>query len=153
MRVQLNQISIALALFGFASAVRGPLEYVGCFDSPTNVEFSRTYIYQSVGFCADWCESNNQPVIALTNGTNCLCSQAVPSFEAVSDSFCNRACSGYAQEMCGGRGYFSIYYSAQPDEPNQETLTQSIEPAETGVALPAVSIENQPAPLAGSYNL
>ncbi|KAI2781756.1 hypothetical protein F4815DRAFT_444101 [Daldinia loculata] len=157
MRVQLNQISAALALFGFASAVRGPPEYVGCFDSPTNLEFSRTYVFQSVGFCGDWCESNNQPVMAVTNGTGCLCGQAVPPSErAVPDSFCNRACSGYAQEMCGGQGYFSVY-TAQPDEPeqvpSQESLTQSIEPAETGEALPTASIDNQPVPLAGSSNL
>ncbi|KAI0135247.1 hypothetical protein F4814DRAFT_15482 [Daldinia grandis] len=109
MRVQLNQISVALALFGFASATR---EYVGCFDSPTNLEFSRTDVFQSHGLCGEWCESNNQPVMAVTNGTGCLCGQAVPpSDRLVSDSFCNSPCSGYTPETCGGDGYFSVYHS------------------------------------------
>ncbi|KAI0854412.1 hypothetical protein F5Y00DRAFT_6527 [Daldinia vernicosa] len=158
MRVQLNQISVALVLFGFASAIPPPREYVGCFDSPINLEFSRTNIFNSIGFCWHWCGTNNQPVMAVTNGTGCLCGQAIPPSErTVPDSSCNSVCSGYPQEMCGGQGYFSVYHSVRLDElergPNQETSTQSIEPADISETLPTASIENQPIPLAGSSDL
>ncbi|KAI1476988.1 hypothetical protein F4774DRAFT_220407 [Daldinia eschscholtzii] len=157
MKVQLSRIYGTLALFELASAV-GPLEYVGCFGSPTNLKYDGESIFQTVGLCASRCRGQNQLVMAVTNSTACLCGQSTPPLQLEKpDSFCNSRCPGYPTNICGGQGYFSVYYLGQPDElervPTQEAPSQSIEPVEIGDAHSTVSIENQPTPFVGSSEL
>ncbi|KAI8964918.1 hypothetical protein F5Y11DRAFT_59296 [Daldinia sp. FL1419] len=107
MRLQVSQIALAAVAFvGFASA----REYAGCFNSPTNLQFNRTHPYQSRGLCGNLCDEANQPVMALTKGTDCFCGQSAPPAEdAVADSLCDSPCSGFAMDMCGGEGFFSVF--------------------------------------------
>ncbi|KAI1799561.1 hypothetical protein F4811DRAFT_543109 [Daldinia bambusicola] len=157
MKIQLSQINVGLALLlGSASAARR-LTYAGCFGSPTNLKFNQESIYQSVGFCANSCESQNYAVMAVTNSTTCLCGNDMPPVELEKpDSFCNLQCSGYPRDACGGRGYFSVFQIEPPEPeqaPAQEAPTQSIDPVETGSAVVAASIGNQPMQHVGSSGL
>ncbi|KAI1470109.1 uncharacterized protein F4812DRAFT_457503 [Daldinia caldariorum] len=157
MKIQLNHIYVALALLsGSASAARR-VKYAGCFGSPTHLKFNRESIYQSIGFCASWCESREYAVMAVTNRTACLCGYHIPPVELEKpDSFCDLPCPGYPRDTCGGRGYFSVFHMEPPEPeqvPTREASTQTIEPVETGSALPTASVGNRPMQFVGSPEL
>ncbi|KAK8859354.1 WSC-domain-containing protein [Apiospora arundinis] len=89
--------------------VQANLNYVGCFSDPVGLVDMGSNIYQSRGLCTQRCRQIDQWVVGLTNGTRCLCGTRVPpTHYLVDDGECNSRCSGYAQEFCGGRGYFSV---------------------------------------------
>ncbi|KAI0382019.1 WSC domain-containing protein [Hypomontagnella monticulosa] len=143
--------SIIIALAAFTSTIRA-IEYVGCFGPPSDFEYDGRHIFQSVGRCNQVCSTLDFPVLAVSNGTNCFCSHAIPPPDrAVEESLCNSPCAGYAMQMCGGRGFFSVYSELEMEEPptvthGEESSTQPV-PAETGVALPEPPAEDTQVPL------
>ncbi|KAI1407866.1 WSC domain-containing protein, partial [Hypoxylon sp. FL1857] len=149
----LSQLTAVFAFLAFASTTHS-LTYVGCFGSPTNLEFSSHRVFQSVGACRQSCTASNFPVMGLTNGTDCLCGASAPPFSnVVEESWCNSRCTGYAQDICGGRGFFSIFLLVEPEdpeEPSSESSTQSVASIETGVAIPQASATNSELLLPGS---
>ncbi|KAI1208701.1 WSC domain-containing protein [Annulohypoxylon truncatum] len=105
MMFQLTSNFVVLALF--ASAAQSA--YLGCFSSSTNLSFKEHDVYQSLGQCQQVCKAANLPILATTKGTDCFCgAEAPPQSDAVADSSCNTPCSGYAEDKCGGEGFFSV---------------------------------------------
>ncbi|KAI2614446.1 uncharacterized protein GGS25DRAFT_471776 [Hypoxylon fragiforme] len=98
------------------SAIR-TFTYIACFDHPGDSQLHSRSIFQSVGGCDNACVAINNPVIVLTNSTDCLCGFALPPPSAVvDDSWCDVPCPGYIRESCGAPGFFSVRLYAEPDE-------------------------------------
>ncbi|KAI6093917.1 hypothetical protein F4821DRAFT_7238 [Hypoxylon rubiginosum] len=140
-------ISHALVLLiSFASVIYG-FTYAGCYAPPTDLDYNGRFVFQSVGYCRGRCHTLNQNVLAVTNGTDCLCGSAVPPrYRLVVDSLCNSPCAGYAMQMCGGQGYLSVYTIADPDSPERppnQTATRHVESVSTSIALPQASVDNK----------
>ncbi|KAI0842199.1 hypothetical protein F5Y06DRAFT_170413 [Hypoxylon sp. FL0890] len=143
-----SQLTSVLAFLVFISTTQS-LRYMGCFGPPTNLDFNTRNVFQSVGACRLRCKNSNLPVLGVTNGTDCLCGASVPpSRSIVGESWCDSRCPGFAVEMCGGRGFFSIYLVEKP-----EVSTQSAESIETDVAIPQVSAANSQLSLIGGSEL
>ncbi|KAI0176398.1 hypothetical protein GGR52DRAFT_540786 [Hypoxylon sp. FL1284] len=122
---------ILLSLTLLASITSG-YTYVGCYAPPTDLEYNVRFIYQSVGYCRRRCTLANQPILGVTNGTDCLCGASLPSADSlVADTMCDSPCAGYAAQNCGGLGYFSVYLIPEP-----ETSTHQTEQASTSIKLP-----------------
>ncbi|KAI1143546.1 hypothetical protein F5Y05DRAFT_157113 [Hypoxylon sp. FL0543] len=152
----LFKLASVFAILAFISTTNS-LTYMGCFGPPTNLDFNMRHVFQSVGACRLRCKTSNLPVLGVTNGTDCLCGTSVPpSSSAVEESWCDSRCSGFALEICGGRGFFSIFLIAEPeasDGPSGEGSTQSVEWIETGVTIPLASATNSRFLLSGSGEL
>ena len=75
---------------------------VACYSSSTPLEDQGPYIYQSSGWCQDFCvNKKNQPVMGLSSGSNCWCGSKLPSNSSkVDDKNCNSPCTGYDQATC-----------------------------------------------------
>lgn len=92
--------SIVVALATFASTTQA-IEYVACFGPPSDFEHDGRHVFQTVGLCNQICNALEFPVIAVSNSTDCFCSNALPPLNrVVEESFCNTPCAGYAREMC-----------------------------------------------------
>ncbi|KAI1249432.1 hypothetical protein MGN70_009045 [Eutypa lata] len=117
-------LAILAALLAAAPlAVGSRYRYLGCFETPTDLDHDGRSTFQSVGLCARHCRS--VPVYGLSNGTECFCGSVAPPWEQlVGEELCNRPCPGYPRDTCGGMGFFSIYVQEQTTSPN-ETLSQS----------------------------
>ncbi|KAI5359158.1 Putative carbohydrate-binding WSC [Septoria linicola] len=84
--------------------------YQGCYSSQGTLRNRGAYAFESTGHCYQTCMASASPVLATTNGNECLCGDEVPAAsKKVDDSTCNLSCAGYAMEKCGGKGYFSVY--------------------------------------------
>lgn len=95
---------------GYVAAVPAAT-YKGCYTSWSGFTDKGPYMYQSSGWCHDKvCVPGNYTVMALWNGSNCLCANELPpaSYE-VSNQQCNVACDGYDINMCGGQNSYSVY--------------------------------------------
>lgn len=89
------------ALLALFASVTYSYTYVGCYAPPTDLEYNIRFIFQSVGYCRVRCSTLNQPVLGVTNGTDCLCGSAIPLPDSlVEDTLCNSPCAGYAAQMC-----------------------------------------------------
>lgn len=88
------------------------MKYAGCYSSSTPLKDQGSDIYQSSGNCQPICVDKNQPVMALTEGSNCLCGELLPAeSDKVGDDKCDTPCDGYDKEMCGGHHFFGVYLS------------------------------------------
>ncbi|CAJ2513661.1 Uu.00g017800.m01.CDS01 [Anthostomella pinea] len=131
-----------LALFASVAQTR---TYVGCFSSDAGLVDDGRYVFQSIGYCHDKCASYGRAVWGLTNGTTCLCGETTPSLrDVVEEANCNVPCAGYAMNICGGRGFVSVYLDENniPDRPPNQTSTQStqsLQSTTTGAAQPTRS--------------
>ncbi|KAI0012118.1 hypothetical protein F4779DRAFT_569452 [Xylariaceae sp. FL0662B] len=104
--------------------------YIGCFGPPTDLGHHFRHIFQSVGLCRDRCGASHQPVMAVTNQTDCLCGAVLPPWNRmVEESYCNTPCAGYARDICGGRGFFSIYLDEDDnsEDPPNDTSTRLVD--------------------------
>ncbi|RYP50927.1 hypothetical protein DL768_003652 [Monosporascus sp. mg162] len=120
------QLKSALLVLAAASVAMGQAyRYVGCFsEAPENSRVTQ-HQFQSVGLCQNTCGGSHQPVAALSNGTSCLCGNLLPPRDQlVEDGNCNTPCAGFDLDMCGGDGFFSVYFE-EPTDPQEPSGTQS----------------------------
>lgn len=79
-------------------------EPVGCYSTKSsmdNMEKADTFTYQSIGHCRGLCTGKNKPLLALTSGSDCYCTDKVPSQDSkTSDDDCSKPCDGYPQNIC-----------------------------------------------------
>ncbi|EGW30439.1 uncharacterized protein SPAPADRAFT_63278, partial [Spathaspora passalidarum NRRL Y-27907] len=86
---------------------------LGCFSrSSVSASSAGTYIYQSSGYCQQEC--GGKRIAALINGNQCYCGDSDPS-DSVDKKYCNKPCSGYGLDMCGGANYFTVYVNSDVD--------------------------------------
>ncbi|MCJ1307743.1 hypothetical protein MMC25_001391 [Agyrium rufum] len=86
--------------------------YQGCYSSMGDLVDQGEYEYQALGWCQPLCVRQNQPVLALTTGSNCSCGALVPPLSAlVDDSKCNAPCDGFQNDTCGGMGTYQVWLS------------------------------------------
>ncbi|KAI1083127.1 WSC domain-containing protein [Whalleya microplaca] len=127
----LHRAAVIGILTLFLSLVRAhTYQYVGCFGPPTDLDRQSRNIFLSIGLCASLCAPYNYPVMAVTNETECLCGNSLPPRNRmVEESNCNTPCSGYTPQMCGGDGFFSVYYSEEnePERPPNQTSTAVVD--------------------------
>jgi hypothetical protein len=77
------------------------MKSAGCYSSSTPLKDQGSNIYQSSGACQPICVDQNFAVMAMTEGSNCLCGDMLPSEDSkVSDDKCDTPCDGYDKEMC-----------------------------------------------------
>lgn len=93
-------LAILAALLAAAPlAVGSRYRYLGCFETPTDLDHDGRSTFQSVGLCARHCRS--VPVYGLSNGTECFCGSVAPPWEQlVGEELCNRPCPGYPRDTC-----------------------------------------------------
>lgn len=107
----------------------------GCFHSNQGLKFNATWTWQTSGWCQPKCVGMNQAVLATTNGSDCWCGNVLPPASSkVADSFCNKNCTGFGQEMCGGDGYYSVWndgLSAHVDSFGGPASTSTAAPSST----------------------
>jgi hypothetical protein len=77
------------------------MKSAGCYSSSTPLKDQGSNIYQSSGACQPICVDQDFAVMAMTEGSNCLCGDMLPSEDSkVSDDKCDTPCDGYDKEMC-----------------------------------------------------
>lgn len=109
-------ISIIYLIYFIQFALADEYTYVGCYkksDLENSLTSNGSYIYQSVSYCENSC--NNAKVAAITNGDTCYCGNSpsiLSKYNKVDDSYCNKPCTGYPYEICGGDEYMSVYASS-----------------------------------------
>lgn len=86
----------------FTSLLRAvPSNYIGCFQPPLDVISVGYHRFMSVGWCQSQCSSREKLVAAVTNGTDCYCSNLPPvEVNAVPEMYCDKPCAGYAMTIC-----------------------------------------------------
>ncbi|CDM36977.1 Carbohydrate-binding WSC [Penicillium roqueforti FM164] len=96
---------------------RAPLGTLqGCYSSIPGYGKSTGWTYQSSGWCLDHC-AKDYATFALTGGSDCVCGNTMPPDSAkVSSDKCNKSCSGWPDDMCGGTGYYSVYTTNLEDD-------------------------------------
>ncbi|KAJ6099547.1 hypothetical protein N7467_001082 [Penicillium canescens] len=102
----------SVAQDGFKVIPRGSAngKLVGCYSSAPGYGSSKDYTYQSSGWCLNKCYSANSAAFALTGGSTCMCGDTLPpDSDKVDSGKCNKACTGWPSDMCGGSDYYSIY--------------------------------------------
>lgn len=88
---------------GFKIVSRGPLEktLIGCYSDIPGYGDSKSWTYQSSGWCLDRCYGQKKGAFALTGRSNCICGDTLPpSGKKVSNDKCNQPCSGWPDDMC-----------------------------------------------------
>ncbi|KAJ9256788.1 hypothetical protein DTO207G8_2391 [Paecilomyces variotii] len=82
----------------------------GCYSSSEPLKDQGSYTFQSTGYCQKLCANKGFSVMALTQGSNCLCGNVLPPTSAKTDSSnCNTPCDGWPAAMCGGDNTFSVF--------------------------------------------
>ncbi|RLV96466.1 Cell wall integrity and stress response component 3 [Spathaspora sp. JA1] len=96
---------------------------LGCFPkSEVSGSSEGSYIYQSSGNCEQECAGKR--IAALINGNQCYCADSDPS-NKVDNKNCNKPCSGYGVEMCGGTNYFTVYVNSDVDNEGDNNSSSS----------------------------
>ncbi|SPJ87835.1 uncharacterized protein FTOL_12304 [Fusarium torulosum] len=98
---------------GFTPAPKpriGAHGFQGCFNvQPATVVLKEFRRMNSVFTCTRYCKREDRAVAAIKAGW-CLCADTYPSEDAkVSDSKCSTICPGWADQVCGGRGVWSVH--------------------------------------------
>ncbi|KAF2702650.1 hypothetical protein K504DRAFT_453037 [Pleomassaria siparia CBS 279.74] len=89
---------------------------VGCFNSSNPLEDHGYYLSQTRGSCQLVCAYLNQPVMALSEGTNCWCGEKKPyKASQISNSSCNTPCKGFKTQDCGGPGLLWVILTHTTD--------------------------------------
>lgn len=74
---------------------------VGCYSSQGPMEKADTFDFQSIGHCRNLCLGKGKPLLGLTKGSDCYCSDKIPSDGAkTSQDDCDLPCDGYPQNIC-----------------------------------------------------
>ncbi|KAI3396977.1 hypothetical protein diail_11377 [Diaporthe ilicicola] len=115
-----------LAAVGLALHARADVELACYAVDPTGV---RTLQFNSQGLCSSDCESAGYSVFAV-QGASCVCLDSPPADDKKADaSKCDEPCPGYAFQICGGVGYYSVgtidgaYSNSSDTEPVESTST------------------------------
>ncbi|KAK2768666.1 hypothetical protein FQN54_000522 [Arachnomyces sp. PD_36] len=105
------QTVVAVSAFFLATNVfAAEDEMVGCYSSQGPMVDGDVYTYQSIGHCREVCTKQGMPVLGLTKGSDCYCSEKIPSVSSqTSKDDCDSPCDGYPQNICGGDNAFSVY--------------------------------------------
>ncbi|XP_067932805.1 kielin/chordin-like protein [Watersipora subatra] len=88
--------------------------YVGCYKdnfgdrAMTRQEMEGNNPWM-VRTCVDACQKRGQKYAGLQNGQDCYCGDNFDKYGIVSDSKCNRFCSGDTTFTCGGQLHNSVY--------------------------------------------
>lgn len=92
----------SVAADGFRVLPRGSNPtLVGCYSAIPGYGSSKSWTYQSSGWCSNRCFGMNQGAFALTGASNCICGDTLPpSSDKVSSDKCNTPCSGWPDDMC-----------------------------------------------------
>ncbi|KAJ5770036.1 uncharacterized protein N7511_002087 [Penicillium nucicola] len=109
----------SVAKDGFKVLPRGSADgtLVACYSAAPGYGSSQSYTYQSSGWCLDKCYAANSAAFALTGGSTCLCGSTLPpDSDKVDSSKCNKPCTGWPSDMCGGSDYYSIYTTGYEDD-------------------------------------
>jgi cell wall integrity and stress response component len=107
---------------------------VGCYSAIPGYGDAKAWTYQSSGWCLDRCYGQGTGAFALSGGSDCTCGDTLPpSSDKVSSDKCNKPCSGWPQDMCGGVSYYSIYTTNYDDDvPTYSDSSQSSSTTTTG---------------------
>ncbi|KAK4664567.1 Protein SLG1 [Podospora pseudopauciseta] len=84
----------------------------GCFKSAgNNMTFVTVIQYNSIGECAlKTCVPKGFTAAATTGGNQCWCGYKYPpEDDLVDNKKCDVGCTGFGEEACGGKNYFSVY--------------------------------------------
>ena len=74
---------------------------VGCFSAIPDYGASKSWTYQSSGWCLDRCYGQNKAAFALTGGSDCVCGDTIPpDSDKVSSDKCSKSCSGWPEDKC-----------------------------------------------------
>ncbi|KAG9650138.1 hypothetical protein KCU95_g9870, partial [Aureobasidium melanogenum] len=103
----------ALSVQTVSAITAGPVTDAGCFSGSAGLEDNGTFNYQSKGHCQETCIGVGATVMAMTDGNDCWCGSTLPAKSSLQsdDSKCSTSCVGYPDDMCGGDGYWSVYYT------------------------------------------
>ncbi|KAH0401446.1 hypothetical protein KCU89_g4153, partial [Aureobasidium melanogenum] len=103
----------ALSVHTVSAITAGPITDAGCFSGSAGLEDNGTFNYQSKGHCQETCIGVGATVMAMTDGNDCWCGSTLPAKSSLQsdDSKCSTSCVGYPDDMCGGDGYWSVYYT------------------------------------------
>ncbi|KAG9621369.1 hypothetical protein KCU64_g21325, partial [Aureobasidium melanogenum] len=103
----------ALSVQTVSAITAGPVTDAGCFSGSAGLEDNGTYNYQSKGHCQETCIGVGATVMAMTDGNDCWCGSTLPAKSSLQsdDSKCSTSCVGYPDDICGGDGYWSVYYT------------------------------------------
>ncbi|KAG4434931.1 hypothetical protein IFR05_009572 [Cadophora sp. M221] len=98
------------ALFAATNVLALDRTSQGCFSSSTGMIFNDTLQYNSRGSCGDNCYALQYATFAMTNSSYCYCGENLPPASTKADnSKCTIGCPGFGSELCGARGYWSVY--------------------------------------------
>jgi len=127
------------------------MKSAGCYSSSTPLKDQGSNIYQSSGACQPICVDLDFAVMAMTEGSNCLCGDMLPSEDSkVSDDKCDTPCDGYDKEMCGGHNYFSVFLSGTKNNVDSyagdesSSSSSASAPASSTTAAPSSSTTKAP---------
>ncbi|CAG7919778.1 unnamed protein product [Penicillium olsonii] len=100
---------------------------VGCYSAIPGYGASKSWTYQSSGWCLDRCYGQSKAAFALTGGSDCVCGDTLPpDSDKVSTDKCSKSCSGWPEDKCGGNGYYSVYTTNyEEDVPTYEDSSSS----------------------------
>lgn len=81
---------------------------------------SDSFTYQSYGHCQEMCipksGQNPQAVMGLNQGSDCWCGSALPpESDKVDDGKCDKGCTGFGTDKCGGSDVYSVYLTGYDD--------------------------------------
>ncbi|KAL1962995.1 hypothetical protein VTN77DRAFT_8841 [Rasamsonia byssochlamydoides] len=109
----------------------------GCYSSAEGFKDLGSYTFQSSGYCQEQCVGQGYPVMALYNGGDCLCGNALPPVSAkAADSECNTPCNGWPEEPCGGSNAYNIFLTGT--EKTVPTLSATSSSSTTAGGSPTV---------------
>ncbi|KAF4436647.1 SLG1 [Fusarium acutatum] len=91
------------------SPVIGEVTPQGCFSALPSEADGRSDTFNSVGSCAEYCQTQKKTV-AILKGVECICADIYPAKSAkVDDDKCDTPCPGYAKDACGGKNAYSVF--------------------------------------------
>ncbi|KAK7956167.1 er membrane protein [Apiospora aurea] len=136
-----------LALVNMAMGASIPMTY--CASINTASDSATSSIYQSDGLCRDQCTQAGT-AFAIIQDKNCWCSDIQPARDVqVSTTKCNKKCSGYPDDTCGGDGLWG--YMMLGKDPSGTQGANKPSPPQTTTAQNTVTLSptthDAPAPV------
>ncbi|KAI9375216.1 hypothetical protein BJX61DRAFT_494759 [Aspergillus egyptiacus] len=94
-----------------SAAAAGESNSIGCFTDGSQFDNQGPYTFQSIGYCKDRCSRADKVYrYAALQGENCFCASEDPAQDTlVADDRCDVQCAGFARDICGGDGVWSVY--------------------------------------------
>lgn len=69
--------------------------------------FLRSKKHMTIEMCKEFCYKNGWALAGVEWSQKCYCGNQPPT-KIISDSFCNKRCSGNRQQICGGRWAINV---------------------------------------------